>query len=100
MELVLPNNYVTIDEQEMMYLDGEGWLALLCGGVGGVAGGIAGAITGAAAGAALRTINLPVIGTVSYAFILATCGAATGYMSGYITGYNFGRILESNLGWD
>lgn len=30
MELVLPNNYVTIDEQEMMYLDGEGWLALPC----------------------------------------------------------------------
>ena len=41
-----------------------------------------------------------IIGTVSYAFILATCGAATGYMSGFITGYNFGRILESNLGWD
>lgn len=96
MELVLPNNYVTIDEQEMMYLDGEGWLALLCGGVGSVAGGIAGAITGAALG----TITLPVIGTVSYSFILATCGAATGYMSGYIIGYNFGRILESNLGWD
>ena len=52
------------------------------------------------AGAALGTITLPVIGTVSYAFILATCGAATGYMSGYITGYNFGRILESNLGWN
>ena len=48
-------------------------LALLCGGVGGVAGGIAGAITGAAAGATLGTITLPVIGTVSYAFILATC---------------------------
>ncbi|CIO37941.1 Uncharacterised protein [Streptococcus pseudopneumoniae] len=76
MELVLPNNYVAIEQEEMMYLDGEGWLALLCGGVGGVASGIAGAITGAAA------------------------GAATGYMSGYITGYNFGRILESNLGWD
>lgn len=57
MELVLPNNYVVIDEEEMMYLDGEGWLALLCGGVGGVAGGIAGAITGAAAGAALGTIT-------------------------------------------
>lgn len=72
MELVLPNNYVTIDEQEMMYLDGEGWLALLCGGVGSVAGGIAGAIT----------------------------GAATGYMSGYITGYNFGRILESRTSYE
>ena len=24
MELVLPNNYVVIDEEEMMYLDGEG----------------------------------------------------------------------------
>ena len=78
MELVLPNNYVAIEQEEMMYLDGEGWLAMLCGGVGGVAGGIAGAITGAALG----TITLPVIGTVSYAFILATCGAATGYMSG------------------
>ncbi len=91
MELVLPNNYVAIEQEEMMYLDGEGWLAMLCGGVGGVAGGIAGAITGAALG----TITLPVIGTVSYSFILATCGAATGYMSGY----NFGKILESNLGW-
>lgn len=47
MELVLPNNYVAIEQEEMMYLDGEGWLALLCGGVGGVASGIAGAITGA-----------------------------------------------------
>ncbi len=25
MELVLPNNYVVIDEEEMMYLDGGDW---------------------------------------------------------------------------
>lgn len=103
MELVLPNNYVALEQEEMMYLEGEGGLAQLCGGIGGVAGGIAGAITGAVAGAVagatLGTITLPVIGTVSYSFILATAGAATGYMSGYITGHTFGRILEQNLGW-
>ncbi|MGI0377598.1 SPH_0227 family bacteriocin-like peptide, partial [Streptococcus pneumoniae] len=27
MELVLPNNYVVIDEEEMMYLDGEAYLS-------------------------------------------------------------------------
>ncbi|CEO74915.1 Membrane protein [Streptococcus pneumoniae] len=26
MELVLPNNYVVIDEEEMMYLDGGGYI--------------------------------------------------------------------------
>ena len=99
MELVLPNNYVALEQEEMMYLEGEGWLAQLCGGVGGVATGIATSIAGATAGAALGTITLPFIGTVSYSFILATAGAAAGYMSGYISGHEFGRILERNLGW-
>ena len=30
MELVLPNNYVDLEQEEMMYLDGEGWLAMPC----------------------------------------------------------------------
>ncbi|VKT82426.1 Membrane protein [Streptococcus pneumoniae] len=32
MELVLPNNYVVIDEEEMMYLDGGGGLYIYPGG--------------------------------------------------------------------
>ncbi|WP_156021355.1 hypothetical protein [Streptococcus ruminantium] len=27
MELVLPNNYIALEEEEMMYLNGEGWIA-------------------------------------------------------------------------
>ena len=46
------------------------------------AGGVAAVVT-VGSGATLGTITLPVIATVSYAFILATTGVAIGYMSGW-----------------
>lgn len=68
MELVLPNNYVTIDEQEMMYLDGGAiyiprW-----------------AITGAITGAALAA------GGGGLQLVLASYGLRSALVAGIVKG--------------
>ncbi|WP_156008404.1 hypothetical protein [Streptococcus ruminantium] len=54
MELVLPNNYVALEEEEMMYLDGGDWIrdaaiAVVAGAVGAIVGhGVKHSLVGAA----------------------------------------------------
>ncbi|MFA9467319.1 hypothetical protein [Streptococcus sp. E24BD] len=99
MELVLPNNYVALEQDEMMYLEGEGWIADAFSVGSAIAGTIFYALVGAAAGGAAHSY-IPYIGTVTGAAIGGIAGAIAGYKLGRMTGYSFGRIIETRiLGW-
>lgn len=99
MDLVLPNNYVALEQEEMMYLEGEGWIADAFAVGNSVAGTIFYALLGAAAGGAASSY-IPFIGTFTGAAIGGISGAILGYKLGRITGYHFGRIIETRLlGW-
>lgn len=102
-ELVLPTHYVDVDQDDMEYVDGGGWIQWQCALIGGIAGAIAAGIAGAIGGAAIGMISIPVIGSVSMAFIGAAAGIALGFMTGVISGWDFGgkieRTLTRTMGW-
>ena len=96
----MPSNYVSMDAEEMEYLEGGGWIAWTFATVGGAAAAVAGAIAGAAAGAALGTVTLPIIGTVSLTAVGGVTGAVAAFSAGFMTAYDFGRFLEKRFfGW-
>ncbi|CYX33939.1 hypothetical protein [Streptococcus suis] len=100
MELVLPNNYVALEQEEIMYLDGEGWIADSFAVGGGVIKGFVWAVQTASYASALGTVALPIVGTVSVGTLGAISGAVTGYITGYKTGRWLGRWIETNIfGW-
>ncbi|MFA9414533.1 MULTISPECIES: hypothetical protein [unclassified Streptococcus] len=100
MELVLPSNYVALEQEEMMYLEGEGWVADAFAIGGGVIKGFVWAVQMGTYGSALGTVTLPIVGTVSVGTLAAISGAVTGYVTGYRTGRWLGQWIETNiLGW-
>ncbi|MFA9413034.1 MULTISPECIES: hypothetical protein [unclassified Streptococcus] len=99
MELILPNNFVELELEEVMYLEGEGWIADSFAVGGAVAGTIFFALKGAAAGSAAASF-IPYIGTVSGAAIGGIAGAIFGFANGTVSGYRLGRLIEQRiLGW-
>ncbi|HGQ2826502.1 TPA: SPH_0224 family bacteriocin-like peptide [Streptococcus pneumoniae] len=69
MELVLPNNYVTIDEQEMMYLDGG-----------------------------FSIPRWPVATAINIAFNGVLGGGAISLVRNYIRNYGLGRVTSAIAG--
>ncbi|SNM68453.1 SPH_0224 family bacteriocin-like peptide [Streptococcus pneumoniae] len=69
MELVLPNNYVTIDEQEMMYLDGG-----------------------------FSIPRWPVAPAINIAFNGVLGGGAISLVRNYIRNYGLGRVTSAIAG--
>ncbi|BDD39529.1 hypothetical protein [Streptococcus ruminantium] len=96
MELVLPNNYIALEEEEMMYLNGEGWIAdsFAAGGaiVGhGVKHSLVGAAIRLAGGWVANTINALVISAWLNpgGAIAVVGGAAVVATAVYLTGKHY-----------
>ena len=97
-QLVLPNNYIELDNQEMMYL-AEGALAMGLGGLTASSAAVVGAIGSAVGGAALGTLTVPGFGTISLALVGAYAGGIFGFVTGFDLGYSIGRRIERRMGW-
>ncbi|MDQ8766681.1 hypothetical protein RFG22_02865 [Streptococcus ruminantium] len=101
MELVLPNNYVALEEEEMMYLDGGDWIrdaaiAVVAGAVGAIVGhGVKHSLVGAAirlaGGWVANTINALVISAWLNpgGAIAVVGGAAVVATAVYLTGKHY-----------